>query len=252
MADTLVVEPQPQQHHAPVDHPQDLDGDNDITFESLGVKNESLLLALQAYSDGRPLEVQKQVIPQLMNQKGGDVIVCSPPGSGKTLAYAIPVIEMVDPDKDTLQAIVVVPHGELALQQAAILQDLVRFTCPQHRQHDNFRSQKQSEIHIMALTNVDYREKKDEIKRRTPHILVGQVEALNYYLFTLDPRTDHQGRPRPVGYTNDQGKFVATPIVDPRTTKLVVFDEVSIIIISSSMGGRRRVGSIIVRHHYLP
>jgi len=132
----------------------------------------------------------------------------------------------VNADKDCLQAIIVVPNGELAMQHAATIQDLVRFTLPQNRHHDTFSAQKQSEITVMALTNADYREKMDDIKRRNPHILVGQIEALNYYLFTLDPRNDQHGRPKPVGYTNDQDKFVATPIVDPRGVKLVVFDEV--------------------------
>lgn len=204
----------------------------ETTFEGLGVRNECLLLALQAFSDGRPLEVQRRVIPPML-QSDADVIVAAPPGSGKTLAFAVPLIETVDPEKEGLQAVVVVPHGELATQHAAVIQDLVRFTSPQHRQHESFRGQKQAEIRVMALTNADYREKKDEMKRRPPHILVGQLEALNYYLFTLDPRTEQQGRPRPVGFTDAQGKFVATPIVDPRGVRLVVFDEVLPIPIAS-------------------
>lgn len=43
-----------------------------------------------------------------------DVIVLSPTGSGKTYAYLLPLIELLDPTKDEVQAVVLVPGRELA------------------------------------------------------------------------------------------------------------------------------------------
>lgn len=50
-----------------------------------------------------------------------DIILLSPTGSGKTLAYLLPLLSKTDADKDTLQAIVIVPSRELALQNEATL-----------------------------------------------------------------------------------------------------------------------------------
>ena len=45
-----------------------------------------------------------------------DVVLLSATGSGKTLAYLLPLVEMLDGNADTLQAVVIVPGRELALQ----------------------------------------------------------------------------------------------------------------------------------------
>ena len=50
-----------------------------------------------------------------------DVVVLSPTGSGKTLAYLLPVVELLDATLDTVQAVVVLPGRELALQSATVL-----------------------------------------------------------------------------------------------------------------------------------
>lgn len=50
-----------------------------------------------------------------------DVVVLSPTGSGKTLAYLLPVVELLDATLDAVQAVVVLPGRELALQSATML-----------------------------------------------------------------------------------------------------------------------------------
>lgn len=50
-----------------------------------------------------------------------DVVVLSSTGSGKTLAYLLPLISLIDTETDDLQAIVVVPGRELALQSCNVL-----------------------------------------------------------------------------------------------------------------------------------
>ena len=52
-----------------------------------------------------------------------DVIVLSPTGSGKTYAYLLPLIELLDPTKDEVQAVVLVPGRELAKQSANVVQE---------------------------------------------------------------------------------------------------------------------------------
>ncbi|MBO4826366.1 MAG: DEAD/DEAH box helicase [Prevotella sp.] len=53
-----------------------------------------------------------------------DVLVLSPTGTGKTLAYLLPLAELIDAKSDALQAVVVVPGRELALQSATVLKDM--------------------------------------------------------------------------------------------------------------------------------
>lgn len=53
-----------------------------------------------------------------------DVVVLSPTGTGKTLAYLLPMTELIDVSSDELQAVVVVPGRELALQSANVLKGL--------------------------------------------------------------------------------------------------------------------------------
>jgi superfamily II DNA/RNA helicase len=63
-----------------------------------------------------PTEVQAAAIPHLL--QGGDVIAESPPGTGKTFAYLLPILQRLDPTARELQALILAPTRELAMQIA--------------------------------------------------------------------------------------------------------------------------------------
>lgn len=69
-----------------------------------------------------PSPVQYQSIPDVLS--GSDVLVRAKNGSGKTLSFIIPVLEKVDESKPRLQAIILVPIRELALQISKVLKAL--------------------------------------------------------------------------------------------------------------------------------
>ena len=69
-----------------------------------------------------PTPVQAEVIPALM--AGQDLVGQSATGSGKTLAYGIPLVERVARNTGVVQALVLVPTRELALQVHAVLSTL--------------------------------------------------------------------------------------------------------------------------------
>ena len=73
-----------------------------------------------------PMPVQEQVIPYLLD--GRDVVVQSRTGSGKTGAFALPLCLSVDPLKDEVQALVLVPTRELAEQVYGVFEELLRDT----------------------------------------------------------------------------------------------------------------------------
>lgn len=53
-----------------------------------------------------------------------DVVILSPTGTGKTLSYLIPLLQLVDKNSEDVQAVVIVPNRELALQSSLVAQSL--------------------------------------------------------------------------------------------------------------------------------
>ncbi len=69
-----------------------------------------------------PTPIQTQAIPALL--EGRDIIGQARTGSGKTLAFALPVIDRCDPAVRDVQALVLVPTRELAIQVAGVFSQL--------------------------------------------------------------------------------------------------------------------------------
>ena len=88
---------------------------NDSTFAELGVSS-SVIEALDKTGITVPFEIQTLVLPDVM--AGHDVLAKSKTGSGKTLGFAIPIVERLSVDSPTPAAVVLVPTRELAVQVA--------------------------------------------------------------------------------------------------------------------------------------
>ncbi|MGQ9927930.1 MAG: DEAD/DEAH box helicase [Chloroflexaceae bacterium] len=84
------------------------------TFEALGL-SETLLAALRELGYDEPTPIQAQAIPAMLS--GRDVIAQAQTGTGKTAAFALPIIERLQPTR-TPQALVLAPTRELAMQVA--------------------------------------------------------------------------------------------------------------------------------------
>lgn len=70
------------------------------------------------------LNAMQQEAVEAIAHSDKDVLILSPTGSGKTLAYLLPLAERIDAGSDELQAVVIVPGRELALQSATVLKDM--------------------------------------------------------------------------------------------------------------------------------
>ena len=92
------------------------------TFHELGV-SEEILRALEKKGVGLPTKVQEEAIPPLLQWR--DVIAKAPTGTGKTFAFGIPMIEHIDPSSEDLQALILAPTRELAIQIADELNGLL-------------------------------------------------------------------------------------------------------------------------------
>lgn len=84
-----------------------------MTFKKY-IQDETILKTLEALGYELMLPVQNQVIPVLKQKK--DCIIQSKTGSGKTLSFVLPLIDSFEVDKKSVQAIVLAPTRELALQ----------------------------------------------------------------------------------------------------------------------------------------
>lgn len=84
-------------------------------FAALGL-NQNILAALTAVGYEEPSPIQQQAIPVIL--AGHDMIGQAQTGTGKTAAFALPLLSRIDPAKREPQALILAPTRELALQVA--------------------------------------------------------------------------------------------------------------------------------------
>lgn len=84
-----------------------------LSFESLGL-SEARVNQLESLGFTAPTSIQAQAIPELLQKK--DVVAKSQTGTGKTAAFSLPILEQLDPTQKGVQALVLTPTRELAVQ----------------------------------------------------------------------------------------------------------------------------------------
>lgn len=84
--------------------------------------SEATLEAVRRLGFTEPTAIQSKTIPVMMN--GYDIIAKAPTGTGKTVAFGIPILETIDEQLADLQALIMAPTRELALQITDDLTDL--------------------------------------------------------------------------------------------------------------------------------
>lgn len=104
-----------------------------------------------------PTEVQSKVIPLLLTKKK-DLLAVAQTGTGKTLAFTIPLIQKIEPKDNFLQALVLCPTRELAQQTMTEIRRVLRY---------------QKDIRVEAVVGGEDIEKQiGNLERYTPQILV--------------------------------------------------------------------------------
>ncbi len=94
------------------EHKEHADDTLDISFAELNL-DETVLEAVEKLGFEHPTKVQAQVIPRILDNE--DVFVMSETGSGKTAAFALPVIQKLI-GSSKLRALILTPTRELAVQ----------------------------------------------------------------------------------------------------------------------------------------
>ncbi|MDX8344240.1 DEAD/DEAH box helicase [Rossellomorea sp. YZS02] len=126
-------------------------------FTSLGIQPK-YVNALKEQSIIEPTPIQSETIPFLLN--GEDVIGQAQTGTGKTMAFILPMLAKIDPEKDEIQSLIVTPTRELAIQVTAELNQILSST--------------EDDIHVLAVYGGQDVEKQiKRLKNKAIHIVIG-------------------------------------------------------------------------------
>lgn len=93
-------------------------------FDTLNLRPE-LNQAIQELEFVNPTEIQQQAIPVLLG--GKDVMGQAQTGTGKTAAFGLPMLQMIDPKLKAVQGFILAPTRELALQVSKAIETFAKF-----------------------------------------------------------------------------------------------------------------------------
>lgn len=94
-----------------------------MTFEETGL-NPEIVRAVSELGFVNPTPIQEKTIPHLINSKN-DLVALAQTGTGKTAAFGLPVLHLIEPFSNEVQALILSPTRELAIQ---IVGDLTEFS----------------------------------------------------------------------------------------------------------------------------
>ncbi len=84
------------------------------TFSELGL-NPSLQQSLAALNIAVPTDIQQKTIPLILSQTK-DIVALAKTGTGKTVAFGLPLLQLIDTEKTNIQAVILSPTRELGQQ----------------------------------------------------------------------------------------------------------------------------------------
>ncbi|MDE7208523.1 MAG: DEAD/DEAH box helicase [Clostridia bacterium] len=93
-------------------------------FQSFEVQPE-IIKSLDEQGIVAPTDIQREVIPVAI--KGSDVVAQAPTGTGKTLAFVLPMLAKIDRDASCVQALVLCPTRELVIQICEVIQNACKY-----------------------------------------------------------------------------------------------------------------------------
>ena len=151
-----------------------------VRFDSLGLSPE-IMRAIAQREIQVSTPVQAGCIPPMMDWQ--DVIAKAPTGTGKTFAYGIPIVEHIDPEDESVQAVILARTRDLAIQITDEIRDLsrykpgVRCVClyggqPIGRQIDTLKKRPQIVVATPGRLS-------DHMKRRTVRVDTAQTVVLD-------------------------------------------------------------------------
>lgn len=173
-----------------------------MLFQDLDLIDQ-ILKAVKEQGYKEPTAIQEQAIPLVLDHK--DVLGCAQTGTGKTAAFAIPIIqhthqEIVDNSKPLVTSLILTPTRELAIQIGENIEDYSRYTKVRHS---------------VIFGGVNQKKQVDELRRgvdilvATPGRLIdlidqGYIKLNNIKRFVLD----EADRMLDMGFINDIKRII--------------------------------------------
>jgi len=99
---------------SPDDYSKTCTKNNKMTFKELNLKDD-ILSAIEELGYEQPMPVQEKTIPFMLEQTA-DLVALAQTGTGKTAAFGLPVLNMIDASRKQVQALVLAPTRELCIQ----------------------------------------------------------------------------------------------------------------------------------------
>ena len=177
-------------------------------FSDLGII-PALESALAADGITEPTAIQVEAIPALL--AGKNAYLSAETGTGKTLAYLLPLFAQIDPGQRALQVIIVVPTHELAMQIFAVGRDLAQ--------------QAGLPIRVQALIGGVSTKRQLEKLKSKPHIIVGTPGRIS--------------------------ELIEIRKVKPHTVKSIIVDEVDRLLVGESLTEIRGIIKATLRERRL-
>lgn len=100
---------------------EDVTATKGTEFEDMYLRRELLMGIFEAGFE-KPSPIQEEAIPKALQRR--DVLARAKNGTGKTAAFVIPTLQQVDPTENKIQALLLVPTRELALQTSQVCKTL--------------------------------------------------------------------------------------------------------------------------------
>lgn len=126
-----------------------------LNFEELSL-SEEVMKAVKDMGFEEASPIQSEAIPLLL--QGRDVIGQAQTGTGKTVAFGIPIIEAIDTDLRKTQAIILCPTRELTIQVSGELAKLAKY---------------KKGINIVPIYGGQSYERQFTALKRSPHVVIG-------------------------------------------------------------------------------
>lgn len=134
------------------------------TFDDLNLQ-DFIKLAVTDLNFTAPSPIQAEAIPKIIEKE--DIIAMAPTGSGKTVAYGIPVLQQIETDNKSIQAVILCPTRELVIQVHKELEKLAKYN---------------DEISMVSVYGGQQIDKQFNALKRNPQVLIATPGRLMDHL----------------------------------------------------------------------
>ncbi|MBA7517822.1 DEAD-box ATP-dependent RNA helicase CshA [subsurface metagenome] len=97
-----------------------------MKFEDFNLTSETMD-ALKTMGMHTPTDIQQRAIPEILEKEKTHILAQARTGTGKTLAYSIPIAEKIDPSLRSVQSVILVPTRELCKQVYEVISELTKY-----------------------------------------------------------------------------------------------------------------------------